>query len=761
MKFLLELPYPLSYLCYMGRCAAISSASLLLLLILPTVGKGQAFGPHLAPETTVLTTTGDSLENPWAGGLNAVQLSRFDADRDGKKDLLVFDRSGNKVEIFLQRQEQGSKKWVHSEAFDEDLPSLSDWVLCRDFDQDGDQDLFTSNSGGIALFENTSNGAGPLEFVSISTQLLSDHYPADPSTGPINIYVQNADIPAIDDIDRDGDLDILSFHILGGQVEYHKNTALEQGMSDTLIYERRNACWGYFSEGAGAGITLDDSCSGNVQNPEGVLRHSGSTLLTLNTNGDSAKELMLGDLGTSDLVLLRNGGGPFSAHMDQVNTPFPNNNPVDLKVFPGSFYLDVNHNGVRDLVVSPNKENTSNNRKSIWLYRNEGSDSIPAFVFDRKNFLQKGMLDFGEGAYPEMVDIDGDGDLDLFVGNELLFEFNSEKGSSITFIENIGTSSSPAFQVVNEDYQNFSQKGMGDALHPSFGDLDGDGDPDLLIGDSDGYLHYFENSSPVGAPASYTLVTPQYKDAQGQVIDVGQFATPSLVDLDRDSTLDLVIGEKSGNLVHYENTGTSNSPSFKKRTDSLGKVHVVAPGGYEGYSVPSFFEDSGEYELLVGSRSGRIHYYKNIESNLSGTFKKVTDAFGNIDDGKRSSPVLAELNGDQRPEMILGDHGGGLHFYRGGDTVSSSITSAPKEEEAPKLWPNPVSSGGKLQFRSTGKAHSLSDLILYNLQGERIPLKNRGNRQKNRISVRLPQLEPGLYFIRFRSSDTAHEFIVR
>ena len=744
----------------MKRSIDLSFFSLLLLFSLPFSGKSQGFGPHLDKTVPVLKSSGDSLKNPWTGGLNQCQFSRIDADLDGNKDLFVFDRNGNKIELFLRREDQGKVKWVHSEAYDDRFPALTDWVLLRDFDGDGHQDLFTSNSGGIALYENRSPVGGPLTFEKVSGQLLSDHYPSDTSTGPINIYVQNADVPAIDDIDGDGDLDILSFHILGGQVEYHKNMAVEKGSSDTVLFERHNACWGYFSEGPGAGITLDDSCSGNVQDPESALRHSGSTLLTLNLNGDSAQELLLGDLGTEKLVLLRNGGGPFSAHMDQVNSPFPSSDPVKLKSFPASFFLDVNHDGVRDLLVSPNKLNNASNRKSIWYYSNKGSDSIPSFELVKKNFLQEEMIDLGEGAYPELVDIDNDKDLDLFVGNEQLFE-GKDKGSSIAFIENIGTPGSPSFRIVNEDYQNFSQKGMGDALHPAFGDLDGDGDPDLLIGDSDGYLHYFENSSPLGDPASYTLTEPKLEDEQGQTIDVGQYAAPSLIDLDGDNTLDLVIGEKGGNLVHYENTGTSNSFSYSYRTDSLGGVNVTAPGGYEGYSVPAFFQDSGEYELLVGSKSGKLHYFKNIESNLSDDFLKLTNAFANIDDGKRSAPVIGDLKGDLRPEMVLGDQGGGLHFYRGGDTVSSSIEKSSTRKPVPKLWPNPVRSRGRLRIKASKELATSSKITLYDLQGKQIPIEASDKGEGPHLYLSLPELEPGLYFIKIRGSGESHELIVQ
>jgi hypothetical protein len=708
----------------------------------------------------VLGLSGDTVLNPWTGGLNACQFSRFDADRDGNEDLFVFDRIGDKLELFLYREEGGNPVWKHSESYDDAFPELSDWVLCRDFDQDGDRDLFTSNSAGIALYENTTTGNGPLEFELVSDQLLSDHYPADTSTGPINIYVQSADIPAIDDIDGDGDLDILSFSLLGNYLEYQKNMALEiEGHTDTVIYERMNACWGFFSEGVNGNIALNDSCSSNVQNPEG-LRHSGSTLLTLNMNGDSAKELVLGDLGSNRLVKLRNGGGPSSSFMDQVTNPFPSGDPVELETFPAAFYLDVDHDGTRDLIVTPNDRIGSNDQQSIWYYENHGNDSVPSFELQQRDLLQDGTIDLGRGAYPEFMDIDGDGDQDLFVGNRSLKDQSGQQASSIAYFENIGTPTDPAFRLRNKDYQNFSQVGMGDALHPAFGDLDGDGDMDLMIGDSDGYIHYFENGSPVGDPPSYSLTQPQYPDDSGNTIDVGQYAAPTLVDLDGDGLLDLVLGEKGGNLVHYENVGTSSSASFAHRTDSLGKVSVIEPGGFEGYSVPHFFKDSGEYELVVGSKSGKLHYYKGIDGNLGGPFQLVTDYFGGIDDGKRSAPAIADLDADPRMDMILGDYGGGLHFYRGGEEINS-LGGHREDPDKLHIWPNPVAAGQTLHvFRKEGRLHP-QQLRVYDLQGRRVPIADPTREGRGRIRLRVPKVDPGLYFIRSSRSGEAHAFIVR
>ena len=67
-------------------------------------------------------------------------------------------------------------------------------------------------------------------------------------TSNINIYVSAVDIPAISDIDSDGDLDILTFSILGGFVEYHKNVNGNNFKLRSIIFELKVGCWEIFTK---------------------------------------------------------------------------------------------------------------------------------------------------------------------------------------------------------------------------------------------------------------------------------------------------------------------------------------------------------------------------------------------------------------------------------------------------------------------------------------------------------------------------------
>jgi len=73
---------------------------LLLLVILSLNLNAQQFG-FLNDQIIEIIENGDTLKNPWAGGLNFCQFSSIDLNHDGQDDLMVFDRSGNRIIPFI------------------------------------------------------------------------------------------------------------------------------------------------------------------------------------------------------------------------------------------------------------------------------------------------------------------------------------------------------------------------------------------------------------------------------------------------------------------------------------------------------------------------------------------------------------------------------------------------------------------------------------------------------------------------------------
>ena len=184
------------------------------------------------------------LDYPSAGGMNAPQLSEIDLNNDGIMDLFVFDRVGNTIQTFINKGGPGPDYSFAPEYIDK-FPKLNNWVLLRDYNDDGAMDIFAYSDAigfhGIIAYDGYIDGDGEINFERVqfdnAPNLMTFPLPSNPDTDT-QIYITNIDYPAVDDLDCDGDLDILSFNINGGYVEFYKNMSIEMGYDlDSLIFE--------------------------------------------------------------------------------------------------------------------------------------------------------------------------------------------------------------------------------------------------------------------------------------------------------------------------------------------------------------------------------------------------------------------------------------------------------------------------------------------------------------------------------------------
>ena len=338
-----------------------------------------------------------AFKNAWASGINSAQFNEIDLDLDGNKDIVIFDRTGNKLLPFIKKNNQ----YVFAPNFRNSFPDLHDWVILADYNCDGKNDIYTYSTGGVAIYKNTSTSS--LSFSLVTDLVMSDY--GGPS--PINIYISAVDIPAVSDIDYDGDLDILTFKITGGFVEYHKNLAMETTKScDTVIFELNESCWGKFYEGLNT-YTLNCQncqCFFFISHPNAKQKHAGSTLLAIDIDNDQDKDIILGDVSFNNLNLLINGGDNQNADMISVDSLFPSNHlntiPANLEIFPAAYYLDLTNDGVKDLIVTSNSENNSSNFTSCWLFNNAGTNTNLDLNYTQNNFLQDEMIDLGSVKLP-------------------------------------------------------------------------------------------------------------------------------------------------------------------------------------------------------------------------------------------------------------------------------------------------------------------------------------------------------------------------
>lgn len=712
---------------------------------------------------------GDTLSLAWSGGLSHPQISSIDLDGDLDEDLFLFDRAGNVVVTLLNNGTAGMSDYEITRAYEHVYPfqDLRDWNLCRDYDGDGRKDLFGSAAQGMRVFRNVSVG-GNLEFVLVDPAVTSNFVPTE---GTIN--VTQVDLPGIEDIDGDGDLDILTFSVFGSYVDYHKNLSQElYGHSDSLLFEVHNRCWGFFREDVNNNtIYLNEPCPFNVPDPQllvpvqrhhgtegpplsdaGDRMHVGSTLLPIDLDGDSDKDLLLGDVVSPNLVATYNGGEPDSAFMTSVDSFFPvYDTPVDLSIFPAGFYVDVTNDGMRDLLVTPNYASFSENFKSVHFYRNMGTDAAPLFHFEQDDLFQQEMIDHGEGACPVPFDHNGDGLMDLLVANYGYYVQGGQYKGQVALWENIGTTAAPAFELVDDDYMDLSTFGLASGMHPTFGDVDGDGDKDLYIGDFEGRLHSFENIA-TGPVAQFSLTQSWIVDDLSMVIDVGLFAAPQFFDLDADGLLDLLVGERNGNIAFYHNQGTTTVPVWHLENDSIGAVAAVQTGNVTGFSVPCMFLNTdGERELLVGSESGRIFHYTGIEGNLGGPWILTDTAWQDIDEGAKTAVALHDWDNDGFQDAVIGNHRGGLSYWRNNIAASVHDGLAGDIDHAFSLVPNPTENGLTMLVLRIPWGAGMQVQVLNEL-GEQV-MRTPINHGTSKLETK--DLGPGLYLVRLTDGQQA------
>ncbi len=646
-----------------------------LLSLLPFWGMAQgnlSFAPHIP-----VAHNGAALGMPWAGGLNCPVISGIDLDQDGLQDIFILDRSGDKPVFLLNTGNTGPGQYKATHAYDNvfPFPLLHDWALLRDYNCDGKVDIFAYTNGAFAVYRNTSDANG-LSFTLANPEVGSNYVPFHSP----NLFITNSDIPGITDMDGDGDLDVLTFSIWGANyLEFHKNLSMElYGTCDSLIYEVRSRCWGGFQESVGGNsIALNMPCTDNVSNPELAIHggtriiseetgraHSGSTVLPLDLDGDGDMDLILGDFSSPDLMALTNGGTLAHAQMIAVDTLFPvYDQRVYFQQFLAPYQVDINGDGIRDLVVAPNSTTGSENTHGVWYYKNTASDAAPMFHFQQNNLFQGEMLDFGEGARPVLFDHNSDGLMDLVVANEGYFQENGDYLGRLALLENTGTATQPAFTVTDTDYANLSTMHLGPGIHPTFGDVDGDGRPDLILGDVNGNLYLVHNTAS-GPVAQFQSMPVAITADDNIVIDIGANATPQLFDLDGDGLLDLIVGERNGNLNYYRNTGTAQVPIWHLASATLGGVDVTVSWSNTGYSVPFLYKDNaGEVICFSGCESGGLHRYDGISGNTMGTWNRTDTLWNGLQEGFRTALVLHDYTGDGIPDAVVGNYRGGLSFW--------------------------------------------------------------------------------------------------
>lgn len=253
-------------------------------------------------------------------------------------------------------------------------------------------------------------------------------------------------------------------------------------------------------------------------------------------------------------------------------------------------FVDLDNDGDLDLMVG--------GYYGDWNYfQNTGTAAAPAFSTAQSNPF--GLTATYYFATPSFVDLDNDGDKDM-ISTEIYGNFQ--------YFMNTGTASAPAFGSPTQNP--FGLAPVTIFGFPSFGDLDNDGDKDLLVGETGGNIKYFQNTGSVTAPAFGTAQTnPFGLTSLGTATN--SVAAPTFIDMDGDGDLDVMATDANGDFYYFANTGTASAPAFAAPV--MNPFSLIAVNGYAMMSFADLDND-GDKDLMCGDYDGNLNYFERLNA---------------------------------------------------------------------------------------------------------------------------------------------------
>lgn len=381
--------------------------------------------------------------------------------------------------------------------------------------------------------------------------------------------------------------------------------------------------------------------------------------------------------------------------------------------------------------------------------KNTGSDHQPNFVFQTDSLFTDQTIDVGYGSYPAFYDYNKDGKPDLFVGSDGYWQPGGSNISRLSLFLNNSTKGNPSFTEQSIDFNGISSLGLSGSA-PAFGDLDGDGLDDMVLGLTDGTMVFFKNT------AASNTVTPNWQ-YQGRIqiadingnpknVDVGKYAAPLIYDIDSDGKADLLVGCFGGALYYFKNQNTTAGQlNLKQVTDKLGGVYIVTPYEPNTYTVPFIgkIDDSGKPYLMVGTAMGVIYQYTGFQGgNVTNAYTVVDSAYQSMDIGSRAAPAFADVDGDGLYEAIVGNELGGLKLFK--QYFNVGIRDVNYNNQNISVYPNPATNSVTISWNSAF-AQAEVEVSIVSVTGQKmVALKADGTQQK--VVIPIQDIATGVYY---------------
>ena len=651
---------------------------------------------------------GQVLSNGFSLGINSAQIQTIDLTGDGKEEWVVWDINSRQLQVFEKKGEQFLIRPELSYFFPTEV---SGFLILADFDRDGKKDLFTSTALGVKAYRNTSSGS------QISWTIAQNFLRLE---GANNIPANNLDTPLLQDLDGDGDLDLLLFNFaVGDYLEYYRNTSIERKGSpdiDGFAFPIRH--WGGFEFcGCGQisfGLTCDGRTLATPASPldQARVQHAGGhSLLYRDFTGDGIPDLLMGREECTTLYFLPNEGTSSNPKFASFSKELPGFGSLpEFPRFHAGQYLE------ESLIVSLNTNETAapfgvDFAQSIVRLEKGTGKMLP--------ILQNQVLDLGENTRPFFSGTSFSG--------ELLVTANGKKGTKVLGQAYRMRYTGTQLELVEEDYLGLSELNLLDLTLL-----------DYTSASKEKHLWVLgTRTSSTGVPVPVLL--------KREGVNWGEFALKGLSLRTGDQlTLyghqgkdQLLVAAQNGSLTQYEVDLTARS------------VQLVAS------NFLGFQDNPGSRNLNVTIRSGESPDLYSVDQ--TGRIFRIRDFLN----ASVREEVLVRIQNQDLPlrlgrsnwlavvksslgeedDLILGTRGGGLLYLSAASTDGDSAG-----EFSVTAFPNP--SSGSFQIVSsvpaTGRLVSALGQVL--LSEILLPARRA-------VLVDIPNLAPGMYFLQLQTED--------
>ena len=564
-----------------------------------------------------LDESGRAYESALLGGLNVPRPQFEDLDGDGDLDLFLQERTGELMHLENVGTAEEARFVWRTDQF-QDL-EVGEWSRFLDFDRDGDLDLLAESPFSyVQYFRNEGTPQG------------ATFIPVGDSARDINgepLFADRQNIPSLNDIDCDGSWDLLLGRVDGTISRYETSTMSADGAPLFRFVEDRFQ-----------GIEIVAAMAGSL--------HGANSMAFADMDDDGDLDFFWGDFFEPSLLYLENTGSCGEPILLAEPLPFEVEDSLMTSGYNVPMLADIDADDDLDLFVGvlggAFNPNLSTIRNFLFYEQVEGR-----FVRRRERFIYT--LDVGSESIPTFADLDGDGDQDLLISNKI--DPDDTRTSRMYRFENVGSAEAPSFQE-RERIELFTMYHYA----PALGDLDADGDLDMLVGTWNKgvalYLNEGSRQEPDFVLADTTLVK----------LTRGSNSTPALTDVDGDGDLDLFIGESSGELNFYRNVGTPEAPTFELVSDNF----LAIDAGRRSFPAFADMDGDGDEDLLLGREAGGVLLY--LREGGTGEPVFVEDPTFTLPLPNYATPSVLDIDGDGDLDVFSGGISGGMTFLenRGG-----------------------------------------------------------------------------------------------